>query len=478
MNAPADSAPAPASRPRLSLRWRLALTYAGIALLSVGVLGLVLVGVLNDYFARSEDRYLRAAADQVAQGVAHSGNLGRDIAIAALATQTRVRLYDDKGQLLADSGSPAEIDPGNIGRPGGGMMGGMRGRLPAPLGSGFFGDNPQQRSQRSLSYPLVDATGAQVGRIVISDGPASGRDVLASVVQGLVLAAIVAMGLATGVGYAISARIARPVAALTDASDRMADGDLTARAPVTGSDEVGRLGASFNGMAERMETTVTTLRRFVADAAHEIGTPLTALRADLDIAADVATSDDERRLLDRAQVQAQRLEDLSTNLLRLSRLEAGEAAVGDETADAVAVARTAVDAAASRAEQAGITLAAITPAESVRVALDEPRLGTIVGNLVDNALKFTPEGGTVTVGVEAGEGSALITVTDTGIGIPEAEQEAVFERFFRARNTASYQGSGLGLAIVAATVRAAGGEITFASSDEGTRFEVRLPAPA
>ena len=114
--------------------------------------------------------------------------------------------------------------------------------------------------------------------------------------------------------------------ALTEASDRMADGDLGARAPVAGGDEVGRLAESFNGMAARVETTVTSLRRFVADAAHEIGTPLTALQADLELAERKATGDDERRLVDRALVQTHRLGTLSDNLLQLSRLEAGEPA--------------------------------------------------------------------------------------------------------------------------------------------------------
>ena len=104
----------------------------------------------------------------------------------------------------------------------------------------------------------------------------------------------------------------------------MADGDLTARAPVERADEVGRLGESFNQMADRMEGTVVALRRFVGDAAHEIGTPLTALRADLELAEGAASTDDERRLIGRALGQADRLQSLSESLLSLSRIEAGD----------------------------------------------------------------------------------------------------------------------------------------------------------
>ena len=159
--------------------------------------------------------------------------------------------------------------------------------------------------------------------MLLSDGPASGRDVLASVAQALVLAAVVAVTLAALAGYLLSGRISKPLVALTATSDEMAEGHLGARADIDRDDEVGRLAASFNSMADRIEATVTTLRRFVADAAHEIGTPLTALQADLELAEEPAGVD-ERVFVRRALEQARRIEDLSANLLRLSRLEAGE----------------------------------------------------------------------------------------------------------------------------------------------------------
>ena len=183
----------------------------------------------------------------------------------------------------------------------------------------------------------------------------------------------------------------------------MAAGDLGARAPVAGRDEVGRLAESFNGMAARVETTVTSLRRFVADAAHEIGTPLTALQADLELAERKATGGDESRLVERALVQTQRLGALSDNLLQLSRLEAGEPAGDREQVDVAALVREVADSVASRAEQAGIELdLALAPAP-LPVAAERARLQTAVANLIDNALKFTPPHGKVTLGVRAGE---------------------------------------------------------------------------
>ena len=256
----------------------------------------------------------------------------------------------------------------------------------------------------------------------------------------------------------------------------MAEGDLASRAGVERADEVGRLAVSFNAMAARIEGTVTALRRFVADAAHELGTPLTALQADLELADSSAEPDDRARLLHRAMAQARRLEDLSANLLRLSRIEAGETSPTAERTDLAAVVRSSSDAAASRAEQAGVTLTVDVAGGGLTVDGDPAKLGVVIDNLLGNAVKFTPEGGRVEVGARRDGPEVVAWVADTGIGIPEAEQAHIFERFFRARNVPAYAGSGLGLAIVRATVESLGGSVGFVSSAEGTRFEVRLPA--
>jgi signal transduction histidine kinase len=255
----------------------------------------------------------------------------------------------------------------------------------------------------------------------------------------------------------------------------MAAGDLGARAPVAGGDEVGRLGESFNGMAERVETTVTSLRRFVADAAHEIGTPLTALQADLELAERKAASDDERRLVGRALSQTERLAGLSNNLLQLSRLEADEAAGGPQTSDLAVVARELADGVASRAEQAEIELELDITASPLTVRVQPARLQTVLANLLDNAVKFTPEGGTVTLAVRPEGAFAVATVADTGVGIPADEQAQIFGRFHRARNVSAYPGNGLGLAIVKAAVERGGGTVSFTSSEAGTTFRVSLP---
>jgi two-component system phosphate regulon sensor histidine kinase PhoR len=143
--------------------------------------------------------------------------------------------------------------------------------------------------------------------------------------------------------------------------------------------------------------------------------------------------------------------------------------------DAAAVTHAAADAVASRADQAGVELGVYVADEQIRVAAGPAELQAVVGNLLDNAIKFTPEGGTVTLRLLTEGAAAVLTVADTGVGIPAAEQGQIFSRFHRARNVAEYPGSGLGLAIVKAAVERAGGSVSFASSAAGTEFRVSLP---
>ena len=237
-----------------SLRWRLALTYAGMALLTVVLLGGILIAVLANHYTRAEDQYLTASAKLI---IADPPPLTTMPALtawaraAALTTQTRVQVYAADGRLLVDSGSPSALDAESLvgdGDYGYGHRGWEPGRLPDPLGNGLFGAGGSARSSRALTMGMSNG-----GSIRLSEGPASGHDALMSAVVAWVLAAAPAVALAALAGWLVARRISRPVIALTAASDRMAAGDLGARAPVAGDDELRRLGESFNEMAARVE---------------------------------------------------------------------------------------------------------------------------------------------------------------------------------------------------------------------------------
>jgi len=511
-----------------SLRWRLPLSYGAIALLAVLALGVVLLTTLRGYYARQERDYLMGNTQEVARRMAHllalearTEVLQSQVEAFAFLSQTRVRLRDATGRVLVDSGTPESVQVASgTAYAGGGdpiiitwrrsvtptisseQVGDSFGIThfvitdsasptevsvlsladPMPVVATLYGFDlgreataaASPRSDQSVRTAFYDQTGSLLGTVELSDGPAYGCEIVNSVARAWAVAGSMAVVLAIGVGWLVSRQMSRPLLALTGVTAQMAAGDLSARANITRQDEFGALAHAFNQMAGRIEETVTTLRRFVADAAHELHTPLTALHTNLELAAE-AGPEEKRRFVAQAQKQVARLEALTEGLLDLSRLEAGNASVLHEPLDLTALVRRVSEVYASRAQQAGITFAPNLPEMPVTVSGNADQLGRAVGNLLDNALKFTPAGGSVTVGLRQGGGEVELWVQDSGIGIPEEDLPLLFERFHRGRNAAAYQGSGLGLAIVKAIVKAHGGRVRGEKVEQGSRFIMWLP---
>lgn len=359
----------------------------------------------------------------------------------------------------------------------------------------FFGASPVvdislvgPRSDQTISQPFYDPAGKVLGYAELSQGPAYGREILTSVAWGLAIAGGVAVALAAGAGWLISRRVSAPLLALTEVTGRMAQGNLSARAEVTrpAPAEVGLLAHSFNEMAEQVEETVLTLRRFVADAAHELHTPLTALRTNLELVNSGeagATS-----YIQEAQAQVERLETLTRDLLDLSKLETGANEANFAPLSLNTLVQETGELYASRAEQAGLAFSLVVPEQLVAVKGNEIHLRRALGNLLDNALKFTPAGGAVRLGLQVitapgGEANnqpsprqwAEIWVEDNGIGIPPGDVPQVFSRFHRGRNAAPYPGSGLGLAIVKAIAEGHHGQVLVEDQMPGACFRLRLP---
>ncbi|MEW5720802.1 MAG: HAMP domain-containing protein, partial [Chloroflexota bacterium] len=317
-----------------SIRWRLTLSFAGIALLAAFVLGAALLAILEDYYARMEFEYLWSNAQAISAMLTKimATDLPKDVVQLQIEnfsflSQTRVRVLDENGQTLYESNIPQKTDvavgvtrqriliEGNVGdKPTNEFMRiitvgdvftetlGAPGTLPPKdhvffsyrltsavgtpfgfeLGTGMSAADA--RSIRKARVALVDSTGKKQGAVELTEGPALGRAIVNSVLRGWIVASVIAVVLAAIAGWFISRRISAPVLALTNTTTRMANGDLSSRADISSRDEFGALARAFNAMADEIETTVNALRRFAADAAHELNTPLTALRADLDLA--------------------------------------------------------------------------------------------------------------------------------------------------------------------------------------------------
>ncbi len=332
-------------------------------------------------------------------------------------------------------------------------------------------DRYSQSSSVVYSTPIEGAEGQLLGTLRLSEGPAYGNQIITGVMYGWLLASSVSVGLAIVLGWIASRDVVNPLRRLSKATQTMAEGDLTARVIINREDEFGTLSQSFNHMARRIEETVSTLRHFMSDAAHEINTPITALRTNLEL----LTPDSSAQNIERALSQVKRLENLTDNLLKLSRLESDIDSASLSHIDATALVMAVAQFHASQAEQANIKLILDVPDIDIKIQANEEQMQQALSNLLHNAIKFTRENGKIWLSVRRCDHQVHFTVSDTGIGILEADLPFLFNRFHRGRNTARFEGNGLGLAIVEAIVKRYRGRVRAENTVEGASFIITLP---
>jgi signal transduction histidine kinase/uncharacterized protein (UPF0333 family) len=273
--------------------------------------------------------------------------------------------------------------------------------------------------------------------------------------------------------------ITRPLQQITAASEAMAQGRYEQQIPAYGGEEVGRLAMAFNAMALQVSRTHRTLREFIANASHELKTPLTSIQGFSQAIIDGAVADEDG-LQEAARIineEAIRMRGLVDDLLYLSQVEAGHIVMQLEPVDPLALMEVTRERFLRRADEAGINID-IRPSAAPQVALDPRRIEQAFANIVDNAVRHTPQGGTVTLTAVADNGSVQLAVRNTGSYIPEEARERIFERFFQVDSSrARVDGNtGLGLAITKEIVEAHGGSVDVTSSaEEGTEFVISLP---
>jgi signal transduction histidine kinase len=305
--------------------------------------------------------------------------------------------------------------------------------------------------------------------------------------QMAVLVWILGCGLAVALpilAIALAARafrgIATPLAGVMAAADAVADGDLSARVPESGPGDFRRLARSFNRMTGELERAEQQRQNLTADVAHELRTPLHIIQGNLEGMADGVYEPNESHLeatLEETRLLARLVEDLQT----LSLAEAGQLALNEEPVNVAELLADVGTSFSGQAEAAEVTLA-VSPeddAAGLTVWADYGRLDQVLGNLMANALRYTPPGGTISLQAANRSEKVVITVADTGEGIPADELPYIFDRFWRGDRSRPHGGgsSGLGLAIAQQLVRAHHGRIDVTSETGlGTTFTVALPA--
>jgi signal transduction histidine kinase len=453
----------------VSLRTRLLLAFAYGFLLIVIALEVPLA--LN--LRRRVDAEVRNDAAGQAHIVAAqaSGSMNRPAQLRRIANQAasqlgaRVIVVDSNGMLRADSaGSPRRSFA-------------SRPEIQVALkGQTAQGTRHSDTLGEDLLYSAVPVTngGRIAGAVRVTQSVGSVHDRVRRSVLALAAIGAAALGLGLVLAWFLADSLSRPLRKLAATARRVEEGDLDARADVTGAKEQREVTSAFNDMTERIGTVLAAQREFVSNASHQLRTPLTGLRLRLESATAKADSPELERELTAAEQEVDRLARLLNTLLMLAR--EGQTKVTGRLVSLGLASKHAHERWEARSDQLGQRLLLEAGDDVVVLAVEED-LAIILDNLIENALHYSPEGSSVTIQFGREGTDAYLAVLDDGPGLEPGEEQAVFERFRRGSAGKSSPGTGLGLAIVQTLAQRWGGRASLSARPEGgTRAEIRLPA--
>lgn len=325
-----------------------------------------------------------------------------------------------------------------------------------------------------LTTVPVTSGGQTVGAVRVTQSVAAVNDRVRRSVLALTAIGGAALLLGLVLAWFLADSLSRPLRKLAQTARRVEEGDLEARAEMTGPSEQREVALAFNDMTERLGVVLAAQREFVANASHQLRTPLTGLRLRLESAAAKADNPELERELAAAEQEVERLARLLNTLLMLAR-EGQTPATGRLVSLGLA-AKHADERWEARAEQRG-QLLKLVQSEDVVVHASEEDLAIVLDNLIENALHYSPEGAAVTIEFGRDGEQAYLAVLDEGPGLAEGEEDALFERFARGSAGGGASGTGLGLAIVQTLAQRWGGRASLGNRPGGgARAEVRLPA--
>ncbi|MBE3574617.1 MAG: heavy metal sensor histidine kinase [Firmicutes bacterium] len=473
-----------------SVRTRLALLYSGVLLGTLVLLGsAVFMSFRHSLFSAAEDT-VRLTATEIARFIDSSAEEHKDatgtflnLADPELVQQFAhsdvfVQLRDAHGTVLVASRNLRHL-----------VVGGA----PALLAQARRGVALRTLEQvrglgNMLVYTLpVRAQGKVLGMIQVARPVDSLYDTLQRLRNVILAGSALALLLSAVLGLWLSRAALAPIDRITSTAREISAGDLKRRLNLRSvpDDEVTRLAAAFDEMLDRLEEAFQRERQFTADASHELRTPLTIIRGVVDVALRIPSRSEEqyRSFLREVGSEAQRMTRLVENLLTLARADSGQPWLHPEELDLSTVLGEVVKRFRPLAEAKGLRLCYENLAgRMLRIHGDKDRLAQLFGNLIDNAIKYTPGPGHVTVRLGTSDtgriSAAEVSISDTGIGIPPEHLPHVFQRFYRVDKARSRQmgGSGLGLSIARQVAEAHGGSIRIESTPgSGTTVRVRLP---
>ncbi len=341
---------------------------------------------------------------------------------------------------------------------------------------------PPPAAQAVLVWCIAPVVASDGGTYALAGSTSLGQiyQIVHSVSHLLLPWTLVALLVIGGLSLLVARSITGPIEALTRRARAMAAGDFSTRLPVQSHDEVGQLAQMFNHLGRRLQETEAVRKEIVANVSHELRTPVTTIKLYTESLLEWGLDDPAtaRPKLEVIAAETDRMVGLIGDLLDLSRIDRRTVLRNPERTDLADLAESVAKSQQARAEQKGVALRvdAAGPCEAV---IDPERIIQVLANLVSNAIDFTPEGGSVALTVSCGHGEVAVSVTDTGVGIPQADLPRIFDRFYRVDPSRSREhgGSGLGLAIAREIVEAHGGSIRADSTvGKGTTIRFTLPA--
>jgi signal transduction histidine kinase len=453
--------------PLKSVGARLALALAVVVAAALALTDLIVVPSLQRNLVHAKLSELRRAAPSVRKEISSFSAPGDlQVQAAARAANARVSVFTE---LDPDTLIPIGDSQGLISDLGQDPVA-LRAAKTLRLTSGTVSRGDDHYAEAALPVAASSSEAVLLLSSPLRDSLTTG----AFVRRRLLIAGIIALLAAIVVGYGAASLFARRLRRLEQAAERIASGDFGEPVLDRGSDEVGQLAAAFERMRLRLAGLERARREFIANASHELRTPIFSLGGFLELLENEdLDADTQREFLARMREQTDRLTKLATDLLDLSRIDAGRVHVEAEAVDLAALARTLADEFHAVALARGHTLEVVDRAAPPVVA-DEARALQIGRVLVDNALLHTPPGSIVRLSTARRNGTALLTVEDDGPGISPDDSERIFERFYRIDGSVA-SGSGLGLAIARELAELMGGRVELHVIPGRTIFGLVLP---
>jgi len=331
----------------------------------------------------------------------------------------------------------------------------------------------------SVSKPFFDESGTVKAIVFSTTSANSVKTLITTVFRFCLLSAIIPIIIMFFAIFAMSYRMVRPLRLMSDAAKAMAKGDFSKRIPVTSDDEIGELAVSFNLMTNSLSQLEGMRRSFVANVSHELKTPMTTIGGFIDGIIDGTIEEDKQNYyLGIVSEEVKRLSRLVQTMLNMSKLESGEYVLKPELFDMRELLFTIAISQEQQIEHKQIEISGLDTIESVSLKADKDLIHQVVYNLVDNAVKFTPENGKISFSLTRDSKQLTLKISNSGRGIPKEDLPYIFERFYKAdkSRSANKNSTGLGLYIAKNIVSAHGGKISAQSEEnEITTFTINLP---